>query len=44
MMICCFLLMAGTRELARANAVMVILKLSVLLMFSIVAFTGFQSG
>lgn len=42
--ICCFLLMAGTRESARANAVMVILKLSVLLMFSIVAFTGFQSG
>ncbi|WP_276879289.1 amino acid permease [Lawsonella clevelandensis] len=42
--ICCFLLMAGTRESARANAVMVLLKLGVLLMFSVVAFTGFQSG
>lgn len=42
--ICCGLLMAGTRESARANAVMVILKIAVLFMFAVVAFTGFKSG
>jgi len=38
------LLTLGTKESARANAVMVVIKIAVLLFFIVTAFTGFNSG
>jgi APA family basic amino acid/polyamine antiporter len=38
------LLMAGVRESARANAVMVVIKVAIVIMFIVLAFTGFDSG
>ena len=40
--LCCFLLTAGTRESARVNAIMVVLKLAVLVMFILIAFSAFD--
>jgi amino acid transporter len=40
---CAALLIRGTRESARVNAVMVVIKLGVLLMFAAVAFTAFRA-
>jgi basic amino acid/polyamine antiporter, APA family len=42
--LCMLLLIRGASESAKVNAVMVVIKLSVLLMFSIVAFTAFDSN
>ncbi|GAB3212031.1 amino acid permease [Marinactinospora thermotolerans] len=39
-----WLLLGGASESARANAVMVVLKVAVLLFFCVVAFTAFDSG
>jgi APA family basic amino acid/polyamine antiporter len=41
--LCCLLLVRGARESATANAVMVIIKIAVLLLFVIVGFTAFSS-
>jgi len=38
------LLMVGVRESARANAVMVVIKVAIVIMFIVLAFTGFDSG
>ena len=38
------LLTLGTRESARVNAVMVVIKLAILLFFVVVAFTAFNGG
>ncbi|MFI7011835.1 APC family permease [Streptomyces sp. NPDC050145] len=43
-LLCSLLLARGTRESAAANAVMVAVKIGVLLFFSAVAFTAFDSG
>jgi basic amino acid/polyamine antiporter, APA family len=40
---CAFLLIRGASESAKANAVMVIIKLTVLLFFAAIAFTAFQA-
>jgi basic amino acid/polyamine antiporter, APA family len=40
--LCCLLLMRGARESATANAVMVIIKIAVLILFVIIAFTAFS--
>src|ERR671912_1658131 len=40
--LCCLLLMRGARESATVNAVMVIIKVAVLIMFAIIAFTAFS--
>ncbi len=40
---CMLLLVRGVTESARANTIMVIIKLSVLLMFVVIAFTAFQA-
>lgn len=40
--LCAVLLVRGTRESARANAIMVIVKVGILAMFAIVGFTGFS--
>lgn len=40
---CALLLIRGASESARVNAIMVIIKLGVLVMFSVIAFTAFQS-
>ncbi|MFH5776468.1 amino acid permease [Paracoccus sp. NGMCC 1.201697] len=42
--LCCLLLMRGARESARANAIMVMVKLAVLALFIVLAFTAFDSG
>jgi APA family basic amino acid/polyamine antiporter len=42
--LCMLLLIRGASESAKVNAVMVVIKLSVLLMFSIIAFTAFDSN
>jgi APA family basic amino acid/polyamine antiporter len=42
--LCALLLIRGTSESARANAVMVVLKLCVLLFFAVIAFTAFDAG
>lgn len=42
--ICCLLLLRGAKESARANAVLVVVKLTVLVMFVVIAFTAFDSG
>jgi APA family basic amino acid/polyamine antiporter len=41
---CCALLVRGAKESARANAIMVCVKLAVLLMFIVIALTAFKSG
>lgn len=41
--LCCLLLLRGARESVGANAVMVIVKVTVLLMFIAIAFTAFDS-
>jgi APA family basic amino acid/polyamine antiporter len=38
------LLMAGVRESARANSIMVVVKLAIVVLFIVLAFTGFDSG
>ena len=40
---CCLLLVRGARESARANAIMVLIKLAVLAMFIVIAIFGFNS-
>ena len=40
---CCALLLRGAKESARANAIMVCIKLSVLVLFIVIAFTAFSS-
>ena len=42
--LCMVLLIRGASESAKVNAVMVVIKLSVLVMFSIIAFTAFDSN
>ncbi|MGY1812787.1 amino acid permease [Blastococcus sp. SYSU D00820] len=42
--LCALLLVRGASESARANAVMVVLKIAVLLFFSVLAFTAFESA
>lgn len=42
--LCALLLIRGASESARANAVMVVVKVAVLLLFVVIAFTGFRSG
>jgi APA family basic amino acid/polyamine antiporter len=39
-----FVLMAGVRESARANSIMVVVKLAIVVLFIVLAFTGFDSG
>ncbi|WP_408058336.1 APC family permease [Undibacterium crateris] len=41
--ICCFLLLRGAKESATVNAVMVMIKLVILVFFSVIAFSGFQA-
>jgi basic amino acid/polyamine antiporter, APA family len=41
---CALLLIRGSSESAKANAVMVLIKLSVLVLFSVIAFTAFNAG
>ena len=41
--LCCLLLMRGARESATANAIMVIIKIAVLILFAIIAFTAFSA-
>ena len=41
---CCFLLLRGAKESARANAIMVVVKLAVLTLFIVIALFGFNSG
>jgi APA family basic amino acid/polyamine antiporter len=41
---CALLLVRGASESARANAVMVVIKVAILLLFAVIAFTGFDSG
>jgi APA family basic amino acid/polyamine antiporter len=42
--LCALLLIRGASESARLNAIMVLIKVGVLLMFSVIAFTAFDSG
>lgn len=42
--LCCLLLIRGTRESARANAIMVLIKIGVLVLFIAIAATGFSSA
>jgi basic amino acid/polyamine antiporter, APA family len=42
--LCCALLLRGASESARANAIMVVIKLGVLSLFVVIALTGFRSG
>jgi APA family basic amino acid/polyamine antiporter len=39
-----FVLIAGVRESARANSIMVVIKLAIVVLFIVLAFTGFDSG
>jgi len=41
--LCALLLIRGASESAKVNAIMVVIKLSVLLMFSVIAFTAFDT-
>jgi len=41
--LCCLLLVRGVRESATANAVMVIIKVAVLILFAIIAFSAFSA-
>ncbi|MEV4249968.1 amino acid permease [Streptosporangium canum] len=43
-LLCCLLLIRGTRESALINTVMVLFKLGILLLFVVVGATGFDSG
>lgn len=40
--LCCMLLSRGARETATANAIMTLIKLGILAMFTVIAFTGFE--
>ena len=40
--LCCLLLIRGTRESARANTIMVLIKLAVLALFVVIGFTAFS--
>jgi APA family basic amino acid/polyamine antiporter len=40
--LCCTLLIRGTKESATTNAVMVMIKLAILVFFSVIAFSGFD--
>ncbi|NVE00762.1 amino acid permease [Massilia sp. BJB1822] len=40
--LCCFLLIRGTKESATTNAIMVLIKLAILIFFVAIAFTGFN--
>ncbi|WBQ04778.1 amino acid permease [Kribbella sp. CA-293567] len=42
--LCCLLLLRGAKESARANAIMVVIKLCVLALFVVIALTWFESG
>ena len=42
--LCCLLLVRGTRESARANTIMVLIKIAVLIFFVIIAFTAFNGS
>jgi APA family basic amino acid/polyamine antiporter len=42
--LCCILLTRGSRESARANAIMVLVKLGVLALFIAIAFTSYDAG
>lgn len=41
---CCILLVRGTKESATTNAVMVVIKLAILAFFAAIAFTGFDAN
>ena len=41
---CCILLLRGARESARANAIMVVVKIGVLIMFILIGMTAFHSS
>jgi len=41
--LCCTLLVRGTKESATTNAIMVLIKLAILVFFSVIAFSGFDS-
>jgi len=43
-MMCCALLMRGAQESARANAIMVVIKIAVLIMFILIGLTAFHSS
>ncbi|RBY93967.1 amino acid permease [Blastococcus sp. TBT05-19] len=43
-LMCALLLVRGVRESARANVVMVVVKIAVLLLFAVIAFTAFEQG
>ncbi len=40
--LCCFLLIRGTKESATTNAIMVMIKLAILIFFVVIAFSGFD--
>ncbi len=42
--LCCLLLVRGSKESARANAIMVLVKLSVLALFVLIAIAGFKAS
>lgn len=42
--LCCLMLIRGTKESARANAIMVMIKIGVLILFIAIAATGFTSS
>ena len=42
--LCCLLLIRGAKELARANAILVVIKLCVLVLFVLIAVTGFSTS
>lgn len=41
---CCILLLRGTKESAFVNAIMVVIKIAVLVMFIVIGFTAYQSS
>ncbi|MFZ6771490.1 APC family permease [Undibacterium sp. SXout7W] len=41
--ICCILLLRGAKESATVNAIMVMIKLAILVFFSVIAFSGFHA-
>ncbi len=43
-LMCCILLLRGARESARANAIMVVVKIGVLIMFILIGMTAFHSS
>lgn len=43
-LICCVLLLRGTKESATINTIMVLMKLAILSFFAVIAFTGFKSA